>query len=153
VRHENRRVECTFLQIRNVRQSAAESRSAHVSKRHTQIAFDRASIKTDNLRGAVVKSPSRGPNFANTQCEAIHRRIPLSSGLQAPYAYHSARRACQMWESSRRRRDIAESRAQFREYAMRGSPPPHPTRLRSPRTSRTSLSMASVSKGGIFEGS
>ena len=58
-----------------------------------------------------------------------------------------SRRACQKGESPRRRRDIAESRAQFREYAMRGSPPPHPARLGSPRASHTSLSTASVSKG------
>jgi hypothetical protein len=47
--------------------------------------------------------------------------------------------------------NIAYWRSDFFECVMRGSPPPHPARLLSPRTKYTPLSTMSVSKAGIVE--
>ena len=80
-------------------------------------------------RWKLEPSSSRGPNFANAQCGAVRRRIPLGSGLQAPNTYNSRRRACQKWESSRRRRELGGLRALFCECAIQGTLPPQPTLL------------------------
>jgi len=161
-----------------------------------------------------VISPSRGPNFANTQCEVVQRRTPLGLCLYPPSKRRLRRRAPQnreysaRWHGNRRvegpisrirnaRQSAAAPRsawaptrqshitlhgesvrrgnlrsvvvispsrgsnfasskqyyADHEKYAMRGRPTPRPARLRSPHTSRTSLSLASVAKGGIFEAS
>jgi hypothetical protein len=91
------------------------------------------SAPKQGMFGALArKSPCRGPNFANTQCGAVRRRIPLDLGPHAQVAHNSSWRAYKKGESSKRRRDIAESRAQhFREYAMRGSPTPCPAQPQS----------------------
>ena len=47
--------------------------------------------------------------------------------------------------------EITDSRAQFREYEMRDSPPPHPARLTSSSAKHSPLSTVSVPKTGIFE--
>jgi hypothetical protein len=46
---------------------------------------------------------------------------------------------------------IAASRAQFREYAMRGSPPPRPARLGSPRAKYSPLWTVSAPNQGVFD--
>jgi hypothetical protein len=77
----------------------AASHSAPVSTHQTHITLQGERVKRGNLRGVVVILPSRGPNFANTQCETVHHRISLSSGLHEPNAQHSPRRACQNRDS------------------------------------------------------
>ena len=74
-RRPNGRFKGAFPRIRNARQPAAESSSAHVSKHRTHIAFDGERVDTGNLRGAVVKSSSRGRIPANTQCGAAGSRL------------------------------------------------------------------------------
>jgi len=80
-RRPNGRFKGAFPRIRNARQPAAKSRSAYVSKHRTHIAFDDDRVNTGDLRGAVVKSSSRGRIPANTQHGAARRRIPLGSRL------------------------------------------------------------------------
>ena len=55
------------------------------------------------------------PRFANTLLQAVWRCITLGSCRHAPKRHHSQRRLCKNRESSRCRRDIAFSRAQFGE--------------------------------------
>jgi hypothetical protein len=74
---------------------------------------------------------------------------PAQPQSHAPNVHHSPRRACQKRESSRRRCAIAESRAQFRECAMRGSPPPRPARLGSPRAKYAPLWTVSAPNQGV----
>ena len=68
-------------------------------------------------------------HFANMECEAARRRIPLGSRIQKPNTYHPRRWACQKRESSRSRRELVGLRALFCEYAIQGAPQPHPTLL------------------------
>ena len=65
--------------------------------------------KTVNIRGVVVISPSRGPIFVNTQCEAVQRRIPLGLGPHAPSSHHPRWWERLNRESSRHCREIADS--------------------------------------------
>ena len=106
--------------ICNARQSEAASDAASVLKYEVDVCGHGG-----HAHGRYL----RGPNFANTQCGAVQRRIPLGSRLQAPNTYHSRRRACKKRESSRRRRKLVCLRALFSEYAMQGALPPHPTLL------------------------
>jgi len=86
-----------------------------------------------------VTSPFRGPIWRNTQCKAPHRRTPLSFGIHASETHHCPLRACQKRESSRRRREIAESVAPFCEYTIQGSPRPHPTLLLTSNTNEVGV--------------
>jgi len=64
----------------NARQSTAASHSVvWISTHQTHTNLDGDRVKTGNLEGGFVKSPSRGPIWRNTQCEAVHRRILLYS--------------------------------------------------------------------------
>ena len=87
-----RRFEGPILRMRNARQSGAASHSARVSKHQTQTTLDGERVKSGNLRGAGVSSSVLELQFANRQCEAVRRHIPLYSGPQAPRRGRPVRR-------------------------------------------------------------
>ena len=140
----NRIFEGPFGEKRNASHPTAASHSAWVSTHQTHTSLDSEHVKTGSIRGGVVKSPSRGPIWRNTQCEPSHRRIPLSLCIHSSNTYQPRRRACHNRESSRCRREIAFSRAHFAKNATRAIPQPHPTQLGSPRTKHISISTAIV---------
>ena len=109
-------------------------------------------VKRGNLRGVVVISPSRGPNYARICNVRQSMAGPRSAWVPTRQVRAAFDGECAKTEDIRGAgTEITASRAQFREYAMRGSPRPHPARLRSPSTRRTYLFKASASKEGIFE--
>jgi hypothetical protein len=83
------------------------------------------------LEGPGVYSLVRGPNFANAQCEAVWRRIPLGSVLQASRRGKNFRREYLMRVPLARRLAFANSRAQFGEIrnARQSAAASHQARL------------------------
>ena len=79
-----RRFEVPILRILNTRPSAAASRSAHVSKHEVGVELSCVGTSVWGNWPGDSHSPIRGPNFANAQDEAVQRRVPLGSVLQAP---------------------------------------------------------------------
>jgi len=129
-----RQIEGPIWRIRNARRYAAASDSAQVSKHQGGVNLSGESIYCGCLWPGYSHSPNRGPYLANTQCEAVCRCIPLSSGLQAPRGGKHVWRKYLLRVSLARLLAFANSRAQFGEYAMRGCPPPYRTQLGSPHT-------------------